>query len=1330
MAQRHPFEPDFSLAADRSQEQSAPTVQPTGQVFQYPDLNKIGYTADPDPAQDQKPASHPSLLTDYGWRGLGGGLLDWAVATDGSLSQMWDKGREEYDGALRTIFGQTPKHLALDYSTGKFSWQTAEEMTAADASRHQRLSNDELQLAPAPERGGAQFARGVTEFATNFIPATRALSSVSELGGAYRITSGLAASALSVFNQARPEEGNLANLAEHFGVDKTEFAQATHFSDLLDGLAVKETDSPLMARYKNVAADFGANVALEGVSKVVRSLRALKVGQTELQAIKDAESVSYAPQSQSEMDAALQERVAPTPEPAAAHTAPAADGAAPKYLAEDTGALGRDPTISAPEARPQAAKVDPKDPEAAVQAMQDKLKTLDPEELRQFVEDFHGEKPYEALQRVGLYPEKLDLGGWLAQHATPEVAQQALTALLDRIATTVKPLADELGPAIRTDKSVAASARMLGTSVQELSKSLVERTTALPQMLVAHAALTGGEAQKLTSMALMVQKAEAWNSPGSALYLEFLKQLETVSSLVAYRQTAASNMGRGLRSLQIVSKARDAIDREAVLRTATGDAEGGAKLAPVTPEEDRMAQIGNAKTPKARQDLIESIIKNQGDVAKVVAAADRMSGWGRFFSAARESTSGLFSLGTFFGISLSASSHAAIDLVSKLAVHPLAFALGKGGTPEFVASRYADLAYTRALLPSLGTGIVRAVQHVVETVGKEVGRAADGFGDNAVGTAAPRIGKSASDALGSAAKTGEYFPYRADFLHDPAIYISPETIAAWREAPDHAVPFYTAFGRTLARALAPAINVGGAVVRGARLLPEAADSIFGHGIAEATRTAEATRIATRQSMMTGATGQDLKRMIQSRADALMESTSKEAYAAYENASASVHSDPEVVKELAQRALDIHQMDKVSVAQARKVLFQDSLRSGLARSAATAMNQDRVGVIFPFVRTPLRQLEIGLGEYTPVGLAQRELWQKLNAGGPDGLEALMKVGLGISLTAYASHLFSKGLIVGYDGGPNSSARLERPQYAMKLGDRWVSFNRAEPLAMAMGFGADLAQMHERAVTTSLENGQDPRIEQWYGVMANAIATNVLSKTTLTSLRNWVELAEGKVGRDEGQASKAWDKIAEGLLQRIEPASGLTKGWAQENNDAIKYANTFQEKLFTNLPWLHDTLEDKRDPLLGRPVTYDRTLGMKVGKPSDKGVLDELARLSFNMPADAKSIQGVGLTSAQMSRLNQLRGQEVQLGGQTLDERLTDAVKDPSWNEQTDAEKQRLISKLRSAYQARAEYQLMDEQPDLKVAVKSRQYAGILKARGTPTQQIPEELKRFQQEVLNN
>jgi hypothetical protein len=315
----------------------------------------------------------------------------------------------------------------------------------------------------------------------------------------------------------------------------------------------------------------------------------------------------------------------------------------------------------------------------------------------------------------------------------------------------------------------------------------------------------------------------------------------------------------------------------------------------------------------------------------------------------------------------------------------------------------------------------------------------------------------------------------------------------------------------------------------------------------------------------------------------------------------------------------------------------------------------------------------------------------------------------------------GRVVGYDGGPRSSARGQRPMYSQKIGDKWVDFSRFDPLSFTLGAGADLYQFEE-AERARNENSVEPSPE--LAQLANAFymtaVQGVLSKSWLTSLNDWVKLA------NPNTFFAGVNGILDGLIQRFVPMAGLQKAIEQEGTDHVVQTRTMWDRYKSNWAVAHDTLPVKRDAVLGEPIHYDRIAGFKVSGHEDDPVVRELGRLAFQLPPDIKAINGVDLTADQVERLKELQG-KADLGGQNIRQALAELFSSEEYQQMTQAQKVDAVNMYRSMARSIAKDQLLFEDKDLRVRVGTQQMLKVLQQVGTPSHAIPAKIEVFRQEL---
>src|SRR5262249_6922633 len=146
--------------------------------------------------------------------------------------------------------------------------------------------------------------------------------------------------------------------------------------------------------------------------------------------------------------------------------------------------------------------------------------------------------------------------------------------------------------------------------------------------------------------------------------------------------------------------------------------------------------------------LLDAIIQHKGDPAKVIAAAERMTGPQRFWRAFRETNAGLFSAGTLTTNVVGGGMKLTADMVARLVADGYGLAhqqITGRGNREFIAKRYADMASAKTIGSATVTGLVRVAQHLSNEIGAEASRVLASGGTEGVGT---KLAAKVTDATG------------------------------------------------------------------------------------------------------------------------------------------------------------------------------------------------------------------------------------------------------------------------------------------------------------------------------------------------------------------------------------------------------------------------------------------------------------------------------------------------------------------------------------------------------------------------------------------------------
>jgi hypothetical protein len=213
--------------------------------------------------------------------------------------------------------------------------------------------------------------------------------------------------------------------------------------------------------------------------------------------------------------------------------------------------------------------------------------------------------------------------------------------------------------------------------------------------------------------------------------------------------------------------------------------------------------------------------------------------------------------------------------------------------------------------------------------------------------------------------------------------------------------------------------------------------------------------------------------------------------------------------------------------------QDSENSMSKMLSRLTQKHPTLKFVIPFVRTPTNLLTYGISR-SPFGSLQvlsKDFRAKLRS--PDAsVRAETRGRLATSVATTASLLYflqsgkGQGLITGY--GPKNKEQREswemaNQQYSIKVGDKWVSYNRLDPIATILGVVADI---NEAQTYNELDDGD---LEKVFSVAALAFSNNITSKSYVQGLDNLFDFLKFKDPvRD---AEKFLGSIAGGFVPNV-------------------------------------------------------------------------------------------------------------------------------------------------------------------------------------------------------
>ncbi len=416
------------------------------------------------------------------------------------------------------------------------------------------------------------------------------------------------------------------------------------------------------------------------------------------------------------------------------------------------------------------------------------------------------------------------------------------------------------------------------------------------------------------------------------------------------------------------------------------------------------------------------------------------------------------------------------------------------------------------------------------------------------------------------------------------------------------------------------------------------------------------------------------------------------------------------KEMAERIAQIvadppEHIHMSSVDAARYQTFTKPL--GEAGQAAQKWVRTVPGLrlVAPFIRTPTNILKY-VGERTPLAPLSREVRADISAGGARRDLALAKIGMGTMIMATSADMASGGFITG--GGPSEGqmkAHLRNTgwqPYSIKIGEKYYSYNRLDPLGMTIGLAADTAEIMGQLYG---EEDGDGGVDELGMAAVMAIAKNTTSKTWLMGVSELIEAIEDP------------DRNMTRFLQRFS-GSLIPTGVAQTNrafNDntlrdtkGLDIWQSLLNQMQSRIPGYSEDLPPRTN-VWGDPIVMSGGLGPDIISPfyTSTGkyapVDEELMRLQVPIRMPMRQLDGVKLTATEYHRYVELSGNKLKdpSTGLGLKETLTGLVNGTHpqaaiYNAQTDGPdggKALMMQKYVSAFRKMAKQQLLEEIPEL-------------------------------------
>jgi hypothetical protein len=351
-------------------------------------------------------------------------------------------------------------------------------------------------------------------------------------------------------------------------------------------------------------------------------------------------------------------------------------------------------------------------------------------------------------------------------------------------------------------------------------------------------------------------------------------------------------------------------------------------------------------------------------------------------------------------------------------------------------------------------------------------------------------------------------------------------------------------------------------------------------------------------------------------------------------------------------------------------------------------------ITPFIRTPVNIVNYAF-ERTPAGLLGERYKRAIQQGGEVADLQRAKLAVGAAIGSSVLYYANSGLITGR--GPTDSREKSilmetgwQP-YSLRIGDKYYSYNRFEPVGILFGITADMSDIG-KYVDRQLTAEENVELGKLMSMLAASFSENITNKTFLTGLSDTIEMINDP------------DRYGEATIQRFVSSFVPTFTYYERKADdpVIRDVQTFGDSFVNRFPEIVGTtgartsvdLPPKRN-VFGEIRTFTPTfdpLGgryspVRVSTVTDDVVFNEFVKLGYTPPFPKRTIGNVKLTPQQYETL--LANQQI-LATKQIIARL---VTSPRYNRLTTSAKQDAIAKIFRTNQEKARQMLQGQYPEI-------------------------------------
>lgn len=337
-------------------------------------------------------------------------------------------------------------------------------------------------------------------------------------------------------------------------------------------------------------------------------------------------------------------------------------------------------------------------------------------------------------------------------------------------------------------------------------------------------------------------------------------------------------------------------------------------------------------------------------------------------------------------------------------------------------------------------------------------------------------------------------------------------------------------------------------------------------------------------------------------------------------------------------------NKEALAYAMKQTWTEPLDSTtqIGKAAIAIKSIPALRPFVPFITTPTNLIK-DIIEHTPF-MRHAPTWIKreYEKGGEAAAALEGKAALGMALGFMGVSLAADGLITGAYPSDSEEKQLwisqGRLPYSIRLGDKWIPYNRLDPFGAFFGMAA----------TTYDRAKRDDTITPL--TYLSVILENIGNKTYLSGVMDLMEAVQNP-------ETPSLKYTAQNLLSGLTPFSSAMRFTARQIDGQMKETGGEWDLRFaSNIPFLSDKAPAKYNFITGQ--TQEQSYLWSNAK--DNIALEKVVPYaeSIRGGAPSKIIKGVKLSPGEYSELSRLQGQ-IKIGGKTLMQAIEKLTESYAW-----------------------------------------------------------------------